>query len=64
MLADNPVSIGDIHTERFGALFSGESMFKAIDVPHLPAGLDEHALKGALESLANELMVDVGLRDR
>ena len=64
VLAENQVSIGDFHTERSSASFSGESMFKATALLHLPAGLDEHVLKGALESLANELMVDLELQGR
>lgn len=64
VLAENQVSIGDFHTERSSASFSGESMFKATAFLHLPAGLDEQVLKRALESLANELMVDLELQDR
>ena len=64
VLADHQVSIGDFHTERSSASFSGEAMFKATAFLHLPAGLDEHVLKRALESLANELMVDLDLQDR
>lgn len=64
VLAENHVSIGDFHTERSSASFSGETMFKATALLYLPAGLDEMALKQALEGLANELMVDLELQRR
>ncbi len=64
VLAENHVSIGDFHTELSSASFSGESMFKATALLRLPTGLDESALKLALENLANELMVDLELQDR
>ena len=64
VLAENHVSIGDFHTERSSASFSGESMFKATALLYLPTGLDENALKRGLESLANELMVDLELQDK
>ena len=64
VLAEQRVSINEFHTERASASFSGESMFKATAVLRLPAGLDESALQRALESLANELMVDLELQDR
>ena len=63
VLAEQQVSISDFHTARASASFSGEAMFKASALLRLPAGLDESALKHALESLANELMVDLELQD-
>lgn len=63
VLAEHQVSIGEFHTERASGSFSGEAMFKATALLTLPAGLDEGALKHALESLANELMVDLDLGD-
>ena len=62
VLAEHQVSIGEFHTERSSASFSGEAMFKATAMLSLPAGLDERALQRALEGLANELMVDLELR--
>jgi glycine cleavage system regulatory protein len=62
VLAEHQVSIGEFHTERASASFSGEAMFKATAMLSLPAGLDERALQRALEGLANELMVDLELR--
>lgn len=62
VLAENHVNIGDFQTERSSASFSGESMFKASALLSLPPGLDEDNLKRALESLANELMVDLELQ--
>ena len=63
VLAEHQVSIGEFHTERASGSFSGEAMFKATALLTLPADLDEGALKHALESLANELMVDLDLGD-
>lgn len=63
VLAEHQVSIGEFHTERASGSFSGEAMFKATALLTLPAGLDEGALQQALESLANELMVDLDLGD-
>lgn len=62
VLAEQHVSISDFHTERASASFSGEAMFKATALLRLPAGLDEGELQRALESLANELMVDLELQ--
>ena len=64
VLAEQQVSISDFHTERTSASFSGEAMFKASALLRLPAGLDASVLQNALESLANELMVDLELQDR
>jgi glycine cleavage system regulatory protein len=64
VLAENQVSIADFHTDRSSASFSGESMFKATALLYLPTRLDVNALKRALESLANELMVDLDIEDR
>jgi glycine cleavage system regulatory protein len=64
VLAENHVNIGDFHTERSSGSFSGEAMFKATALLNLPTGLDENALKHGLESLANELMVDLELQDK
>lgn len=59
VVAEQQVSISDFHTARASASFSGEAMFKATALLRLPAGLDEDALRRSLESLANELMVDL-----
>ena len=63
VLAEQRVSISDFHTARTSASFSGEAMFKATALLRLPTGLDENALQSALESLANELMVDLELQE-
>jgi len=64
VLAAQNVSINEFHTSRSSASFSGEAMFKATALLRLPHGLDEDVLQRALESLANELMVDLELQDR
>ena len=63
VLAEQHVSISDFHTAFSSASFSGEAMFKATALLRLPTGLDENALRRALESLANELMVDLELQE-
>jgi glycine cleavage system regulatory protein len=62
VLAEHHVSISDFHTARNSASFSGEAMFKATALLRLPPGLDTSAMQQALESLANELMVDLELQ--
>lgn len=63
VLAGQQVSISDFHTARASASFSGEAMFKATALLRLPTGLDENALRRSLESLANELMVDLDVHE-
>lgn len=64
VLAEQHVSISEFHTAHTSGSFSGEAMFKATAQLRLPAGLDEGALQRALESLADELMVDLELQER
>jgi glycine cleavage system regulatory protein len=61
VLADRQVSITDFETERSSGSFSGEAMFKARALLQLPPGLDPFDLRQALESQANEWMVDLGV---
>lgn len=61
ILAGQQVSITELETERVAGSFSGEAMFKARALLQLPVGLDADALRRSIESLANELMVDLGL---
>ena len=63
VLADQQVSISDFHTARSSSSFSGDAMFKATALLRLPADLDENALRLSLESLANELMVDLNMHE-
>lgn len=58
-LSARGVSISEIDTERRSGSFSGEAMFKLAALLHLPATLEPHELRSALEALANEWMVDL-----
>jgi glycine cleavage system regulatory protein len=61
VLAGLGVSITELETERGAGSFSGEPMFKARARLQLPADLGEDKLRAAIESLANEMMVDLDL---
>ncbi len=61
VLAAQHVSISELETERVAGSFSGEPMFKARARLQLPEGLSEETLRRSIESLANELMVDLNL---
>ena len=61
--ADHGVSIEDLHTELTSGAWSGEQLFKATALLSVPAALSVDGLRRALESLANELMVDLTLNE-
>ncbi len=61
VLAAQNVSIAELETERVAGQFSGEPMFKARARLLLPDGLSEDKLRQSIESLANEMMVDLEL---
>ena len=63
VLAAQNVSIVELESERVSGSFSGEAMFKAKARVRLPDDLDLAELRGSLEALANELMVDLDLED-
>jgi glycine cleavage system regulatory protein len=63
VLAAQNVSIAELETERVAGSFSGEPMFKARARLLLPEGLSEGTLRRSIESLANEMMVDLDLED-
>lgn len=60
-LAARDVSIEELETHVASAAMSGEHLFKVKAVLSVPAGLPDAELQRGLESLANEMMVDVGL---
>lgn len=62
-LADAGISIDELQTEIVSGAMSGESMFQARARLSVPAGVATDDLRRALESLANELMVDITLGD-
>ncbi len=58
-LAALQVSIVEMESERTAGSFSGEPMFKARATLQLPAGVSGEKVRKSIESLANELMVDI-----
>lgn len=59
-LAGREVNIAALDTEHMIGSFSGEAMFKARALLHLPPGLEPADVRAALEALTTELMVDFG----
>jgi glycine cleavage system regulatory protein len=62
-LATHGVSIEKLHTRITSGAMSGEQMFHMDATLLVPTVLGEDELRAALESLANELMVDISLDD-
>jgi methionyl-tRNA formyltransferase len=60
-LADRGVSIDDLHTEIIGNGASPEHLFKVRAMLVVPESLSNDALRGALEKLASEMMLDMAL---
>ena len=55
------VSIEDLHTEIVSAGTSAEHLFKVRALLVVPESLGNETLRGALDALANEMMVDIAL---
>ena len=62
-LARRRVNVEDLHTGRVDAPMSGEKLFQATARLHLPPELSLDDLRRELESVAQDLMVDVALVD-
>ncbi len=60
-LAQRGVSIEELETQVASAAMSGESLFKVKALLAVPAGVSDADLRGGLEALANEMMVDLEL---
>lgn len=58
-LARHEVSIEEMETSSFSASFSGEGMFEMRAALRAPAALAEGELRQAIESIANDLMVEL-----
>ena len=58
-LAARSVNVEELATERSSAPMSGEPIFQARATVSLPPGLDAATLRGDLEKIAADLMVDV-----
>jgi glycine cleavage system regulatory protein len=64
VLAQNQVNIEELETGVSGAPMTGEQLFRARAELRLPAAVTTEWLRGRLEALAGELMVDVTLDDQ
>jgi glycine cleavage system regulatory protein len=60
-LANQGVSIEKLHTEIVSAPMSADHLFKVSASLAVPDSLSDDALRRSLESLANEMMVDIAL---
>ncbi len=62
-LADLGVSIDELHTQVVSGAMSGGTLFKMKALLSVPPGLADAQLQRGLESLANEMMVDLEVGD-
>jgi len=62
-LAERGVNIEELETESTNAPMSGGLLFRATTQVRLPEGASIDDLRGALEDLAHDLMVDIALDD-
>ena len=60
-IGDAGVNIEELTTSLESASFAGETMFKAVVRLSAPNDLEAHELRHALETIANDLMVDITL---
>ena len=63
VLAENAVSIEELNTTIVSGAMSGENLFEVDALLRVPRDLPTGRLRSVLESLANELMVDITLAD-
>jgi glycine cleavage system regulatory protein len=63
VLAEYGISIQELHTELVSAAWSGEVLFQVNALLRVPEALGTDDLRRTLETLANELMVDITLDD-
>ena len=64
ILAESGISIENIHTEIVAARHGGKQTFRIAAHLMVPKSLSTDQLKGKLEALANEMMVDIALGER
>ena len=64
LLAASGVNVEELTTERKSAPMSAEMLFEAHAHVRVPAGTDVASLRGALERLASDLMVEIRLEER
>lgn len=63
LLAERGVNIEELETERVSAAMTGGDLFKATATLRVPPPVSTEELRRGLESLANEMMVDLNLAD-
>jgi glycine cleavage system regulatory protein len=61
LLAQQGVNVEELTTDRSSAPMSGEMLFHARARVHIPSSLDLARLRGGLERLANDLVVEIRL---
>jgi methionyl-tRNA formyltransferase len=61
VLADAGISISELHTRVVSGAWSAEQLFEAKALLQVPGQLETDELRRTLETLANELMVDITL---
>lgn len=61
VLAERQVNVEEFQTERLSAPMSGERVFRASARLRMPAGLTVQQLQEELETIAQDLMVDIRL---
>jgi glycine cleavage system regulatory protein len=61
VLADNGISIEELHTEVVSGAWSAEQLFEVKALLLVPRSIATDELRRMLETLANELMVDITL---
>ena len=62
-LAERGVNVEELQTECASAAMSGETLFKARAVLHIPESCDVAKLREALEKIAADLIVEISLED-
>jgi glycine cleavage system regulatory protein len=62
-LAERGVNVEELETEREAAPMGGGDLFRALVDISAPPGVALGELRASLEALANDLMVDISLRD-
>jgi glycine cleavage system regulatory protein len=63
VLAEHQVNIEDLETDISSAPMSGDMLFRARVTVSVPAGVTVERLRGILEALAGEIMVDLALAE-
>ena len=62
-LAAAGVNVEELQTERSSAAMSGESLFKARAKVSIPTSVDREQLRGKLEKIAEDLIVDISFSE-